>query len=627
MAKQQTKSRRDEDLTGQLGTRLRHFMHLESTSATLLVIASLLALAWANSPWSHGYEHLWETVVSVRFGDVGLSMSLHHWVNDGLMVVFFFVVGLEVRRELAVGELTDRRRMVVPLIAGAGGLLLPAMIYLLLNPSGEAARGWGIVIGTDTAFLLGMLALVGPAVSTQLRIFLLTLTVIDDIVAVSVIGVAYTEQLEIGPLVVAGLALVGIFVLDRVKVWRAGPYVLLVLIAWVATLGAGLHASIAGMLAGLLVPAAEPTRAQMEVATSRFRAFRQSPLPTLQRETRDELTRTISVNERLQETLHVPTSYFIVPVFALANAGVDLRDGVLGEALSSPVTWGVVAGLVLGKTLGIGGGALVATRLRLGQLPQGVGGGHVLGGAALSGIGFTVALLITTLAFDSETLRRDAIVGVLLSVVLASALGWVIFQLSARFLGQRDAALPKVLSTPVDPERDHIYGAEDAEITLVEYLDYECPFCARATGTANEVRDYFGPRIRYVVRHLPLPQHPHAELAAVAAEAAGRQGRFWEMHKHLFDHQNELEHQDLAGYAGALGLDVEQFLRDLEDPDLAEHVREDMASANDSGARGTPTFFVGTHRHEGRYDARTLIAALERSATGETARLGIRSRR
>ncbi|MGH3349439.1 MAG: Na+/H+ antiporter NhaA [Nocardioides sp.] len=627
MGTQQSRTRGDADPTGQLGTALRHFVHLESTSAALLVVASLLALAWANSAWSHGYEHLLETVLSVRFGDVGLSMSLHHWVNDGLMVVFFFVVGLEVRRELAVGELTDRRRMVVPLVAGTGGLILPALIYLIFNHSGEAARGWGIVIGTDTAFLLGMLALVGPAVSTQLRIFLLTLTVIDDIVAVSVIGVAYTEQLQIGPLVAAGLALVGIFVLDRVKVWRAGPYVLLVLIAWIATLGAGLHASIAGMLAGLLVPAAEPTRAQMEVATSRFRAFRQSPLPTLQRETRDELTRTISVNERLQETLHVPTSYLIVPVFALANAGVDLRDGVLGEALTSPVTWGVVAGLVLGKTLGIGGAAYLATRLRIGRLPQGVGGGHVLGGAALSGIGFTVSLLITTLAFDSETLQRDAIVGVLISVVLASALGWVIFQVAARYLGQRDAALPKVLSPPVDPARDHVFGAEDAEVTLVEYLDYECPFCARATGTANEVRDYFGPRIRYVVRHLPLPQHPHAELAAVAAEAAARQGKFWEMHKHLFAHQSELEHKDLAGYAGELGLNIEEFLRDLEDPELAQHVRDDMDSATASGARGTPTFFVGTHRHEGRYDARTLIAALERTATGETARLGMRSRR
>ncbi|GGR53810.1 Na+/H+ antiporter NhaA [Nocardioides luteus] len=627
MAKDQTQCARDEDLTGQLGTTLRHFMHLESTSAALLVVASLLALAWANSPWSAGYEHLWETGLSVRLGDIGLSMNLHHWVNDGLMVVFFFVVGLEVRRELAVGELTDRRRTVVPLIAGAGGLIVPALLYLMLNPSGEAARGWGVVIGTDTAFLLGMLALVGPTVSTQLRIFLLTLTVIDDIVAVSVIGVAYTDQLELGPLVVAAVALVGIFVLDRVKVWRAAPYVLLVLIAWVATLGAGLHASIAGMLAGLLVPAAEPTRAQMEVATSRFRAFRQSPLPTLQRETRDELTRTISVNERLQESLHVPTSYLIVPVFALANAGVDLRDGVLGEALSSPVTWGVVIGLVLGKTLGIGAGAYAATRTGLGRLPQGVGGGHVLGGAALSGIGFTVALLITTLAFESETLQRDAVVGVLISVVLASALGWVIFQVAARFLGQRDAALPKLLSPPVDPDRDHIYGDEDAEVTLVEYLDYECPFCARATGTANEVRDYFGSRIRYVVRHLPLAQHPHAELAALAVEAAARQGRFWEMHRHLFNHQDQLEHQDLAGYAADLELDVEQFVRDMEDPDLAEHVRQDMASADASGARGTPTFFIGNRRHEGRYDARTLIAALERSATTEAPRLGTRTRR
>ncbi|MBO0843081.1 MAG: Na+/H+ antiporter NhaA [Nocardioides sp.] len=612
----QSKCSADTDLTGQIGFSLRQFMHTESASAGLLVAATLVALVWANSPWSDTYEHLWHVTASIRLDGHGLSMSLHHWVNDGLMVVFFFVVGLEVRRELAVGELTDRSRVVVPVVAGVGGMVLPVLVYLLLNPSGAAVRGWGTVIGTDTAFLLGMLALVGPAVSTQLRIFLLTLTVIDDIVAVSVIGLGYSGDLSLWPALLAAAALAGIAVLDRLRVWRADAYIVLVVVAWAATLGSGLHASIAGMLAGLLVPASEPTRAGLEAAASQFRAFRQSPLPSLQRETRDVLTRTISVNERLQESLHLPTSYVVVPLFALANAGVDLRGGVLGEALTSPVTWGIVAGLVIGKTLGIGGGSLLATRLRMGQLPQGVGLGHVFGGAALSGIGFTVALLIADLAFTDPVHRRDAIVGVLLSVVIASALGWVIFWFSARFLGQRDAALPKLLSPPVDPARDHVRGRVDAEITLVEFLDYECPFCARATGTAREVWAHFGDRLRWVVRHLPLPQHPHAELAALAVEAAGRQGRFWEMHEHLFAHQDQLELEDLAGYAEALGLDVEQFLRDLQDESLARHVREDMASAEASGARGTPTFFLGTHRHEGRYDAGTLIEQLERLAAG-----------
>ncbi|MEA4942931.1 MAG: Na+/H+ antiporter NhaA [Propionicimonas sp.] len=592
------------------------FMRTESGSAGLLVAATLIALIWANSPWSGIYHDLLETPVSLLAGDIGVSMSLHHWINDGLMVVFFFVIGMEVRHEFSVGELTERRQIVVPLIAGVGGMIVPAAIYLALNHTGEAAHGWGAVIGTDTAFLLGVLALVGPTVSTQLRVFLLTLTVIDDIVAVSVIGIAYTDHLNLAPLIVAAVALAGLVVLDRLDVWRASPYLALVALAWLSTLDSGVHASIAGMLAGLLIPASEPSRARVEAAATGFRAFRQSPLPSVQRATRDLLNRTISVNERLQEALHGCTSYVVVPVFALANAGVDLRGGVLGEALGSPVTWGVAGGLVLGKLIGIGTGALSAVRLGLGKLPQGVGSGHVLAGGALSGIGFTVALLIIELAFDDPALRDQATVGVLLSVVLATGLGWALFAIAARFFGQRDAERPRFLSEPVDPGRDHIYGHSSAEFTLVEYLDFECPFCAQTTGVTRDVCDHFGDRIRYVPRHFPLTDiHPHADLAAIAAEAAAKQGTYWEMHNLLFAHQDELELEDLVGYAGQLGLDTERFLRDLQDDRVARRVRRDVASGIASGVRSTPTFFIGNQRHVGPYDAQSLIAALEYNAS------------
>lgn len=622
-----SRSRPDEDFTGQVSAALRRFIRTESASAGLLLAAALLALAWANSPWSEAYHQLWETPLDILVNGRGLSWSLHEWVSDGLIVVFFFLVGLEVRREFSVGELTDRRRVVVPLVAGVTGILVPATLYLALNHDGEAARGWGVVIGTDTAFLLAMLALVGPAVSTQLRIFLLTLTVIDDIVAVTVIGVAYTERVEVLPLVVAALALAAIATLGWLGVWRAAPYVVLVGLAWLATVGSGLHASIAGMLAGLLVPAAAPTRASVEAAALQFRMFRQSPLPGLQRRTRAQLTRAISVNERFQESLHGVTSFLVVPVFAFASAGVDLRGGVLAEALASPVTWGVVLGLVVGKTVGTAAGVFAAQRLRLGRLPEGVGGGHVLGGAALSGIGFTVALLITDLAFDSEQLRREAIVGVLLSVVIASLLGRFVFALAARFFGQRDAALPTLLSRPVDPARDHVQGPADAEVTLVEYLDFECPFCAKATGSARQVREHFGNRLRYVVRNLPLEMHPNSLMAAVAAEAAGRRDRYWEMHDELFAHQDKLQLEDLVGYATAIGLDLDQFLRDVQDDELARRVAEDKATAGESGARCTPTFFVGDRRHEGPYDAATLIDALEAHVAMQPAGGGTRSGR
>lgn len=599
-------------LIGQVSGPLRNFLGTESGSAGLLLIAALAALAWANSPGSGVYESLWATTASVRVGEAELAMNLGHWVNDGLMVVFFFIIGLEVRREFSVGELTDRRRAVVPLLAGIGGMIVPALLYLLINPSGEGARGWGVVIGTDTAFLLGVLALVGPSLSTQLRIFLLTLTVIDDIVAVAVIGVVYSEALNVPWLLGAFGLLVVLGVLSRMRVWRSSPYLIVLLALWLATVEAGLHASIAGMLAGLLVPAFAPRRSDVEGAASLFHAFRQSPMPSVGYSAKKGLARAVSVNERLQTVLHPWTSFAIVPLFALANAGVDVRGGLLEESLRSPVTWGVVVGLVVGKLVGIGGGALGAVRLRLGALPQGVGPGQVLGGAALSGIGFTVSLLIVGLAFDTPQVRDEATVGVLMAAALSSLVGWVIFRLAAVLRGELTADLPRVLDRPVEVGRDHMRGPVDAPLTLVEYVDFECPFCARATGVTRELREHFGDELRYVVRHLPLPDvHAHAEGAALAAEAAGVQGRFWEMHDILFAHQDQLEIEDLLGYAGDLSLDVEQFARDLENARHARRVREDVASAEASGARGTPTFFIGTSRHVGPHDTQTLTRALE----------------
>ncbi|WP_226925112.1 Na+/H+ antiporter NhaA [Georgenia thermotolerans] len=603
---------RRRQLLGQLSEPLRRYLRTESGGATLLLGATVVALLWANSPWSGAYEGLWATPVALRVGEATLAMDLGHWVNDGLMAVFFLVIGLEVRRDLAVGELTDRRRVVLPLVAGIGGMVVPALLYLLVVRGGEAAAGWGIVIGTDTAFLLGTLALVGPSASTQLRVFLLTLTVVDDIVAVTVIAVAYSGPPEVGGLAAAAACVVALAVMARIGVWRTWPYALATLALWGATLAAGVHGSLAGMVAGLLIPAYPPRRAEVETAAGRFRAFRQSPLADVGRSAQVALARAVPVNERLQLVLHPWASYVVVPLFALANAGVDLRGGVLGAALTSALTWAVVVGLVVGKFVGIGATTLGGSALGLGRLPQGVGPGQALGGAALSGIGFTVALLIAGLAFDRTALRDDATVGVLLALPLATGLGWLVFRLAAVLHGETTADLPTALDRPVDPARDHVRGPAAAPVTLVEYGDFECPFCAKATGAAREVRAHFGADLRYVFRHLPLPDvHPHAELAAAAAEAAGAQGMFWEMHDLLFAHQDELELADLAGYAGELGLDVEAFLRDVDGQRHAAQIREDVASAEASGARGTPTFFVGDRRHVGPYDAQTLIAALE----------------
>lgn len=601
-------------LAAHLSAPIQRFLNTEAGSAGLLLAATIVALLWANSPWSSAYEALWHTQGSVSLAGWQVSMDLAHWVNDGLMALFFFVVGLEVRREFSVGELAHRRGAAIPILAALGGLTLPAVLYLAFSPSGEAGDGWGVVIGTDTAFMLGALAVVGPTFSSQLRVFLLTLTAVDDIIAVSVIGVFYSRSLHLPALIVMLVASAVLYLLSRLGVWRAVPYLLVGTVLWLAAFAAGLHAAIAGMLGGLLVAAHAPAREAVEGAARRFHAFRQSPGAAIGRSANVGIARAVSVNERLQASLHPWASYVIVPLFALANAGVDLRHGVLVEALTSRITWVVAGALVVGKLLGIGLTSLVGVRAGLGKLPAGVGMGHVFGGAALSGIGFTVALLIAGLAFRDPLLRDQAVVGVFLAALIATPLGWLIFRMTAMVRGDADADLPRFLDRPVDPDSDYIRGRPDAPLTIVEYADFECPFCARATGVAAELRERFGDDLLYAFRHLPLYDvHPHAELAAQAAVAAGAQGRFWQMHDMLFAHQDRLEFEDIVGYAADLGLDVDTFLRDLDSDETAARIRADVASAEASGARGTPTFYIGTRRHTGPHDTETLARALEAS--------------
>jgi len=590
-------------------------MAAETGSAGLLLAAAVVAMIWANSPAASAYESVFATEFSINLGEWSLSDDLRHWIDEGLMAIFFFVIGLEVRHELSVGELTDRRRVSVPLIAGVGGMVIPAAIFLLINPSGDAASGWGVVIATDTAFVLGALALVGPRASTQLRIFLLTVAIVDDIVAITIIGLFYSDAPDPVAVAVAALCLILIALLPRLGIWQTWAYLGLGVVLWIAAFESGLHPTLAGMLAGLLVVSRPPEKVEVEDAARTARAFRQSPLPEVARDARRSVERAVSPNERLQAMLLPLASFVIVPLFALANAGVDLRGGAIAEALSSPLTWGVIAGLVVGKLLGISAGALAAVRSGLGRLPRGVGQGQVVGGAALSGIGFTVSLLIVELAFDDQALKDQAKVGVLAAAILAVAVSWLLFKAAAVFRGETSAGLPRRLDMPVDPERDHIRGPLDAPLTLVEYGDFECPFCGRSTGMINELQVEMGEELRYVFRHLPLPEvHPHAELAAEASEAAASQDRFWQMHDLLYAHQGQLDIEDLIGYAAHLDLDVDRFVCEIREGRNSSRIREDAAAADASGAQSTPTFFVGDWRHTGPYDAVTLAAELRAHA-------------
>ena len=604
-----TESRRD--LAAQVARPMRQFLATESGSAGLLLLAAVAALIWSNSPVADSYDSFWGTALSFSVGDWSIDHSFRYWIDEALMALFFFVIGMEVRRELSMGELTDRKRVAVAVLGGIGGMLLPAAIFLAINAGSGNEHGWGIVIATDTAFLLGALAIVGPKFPTQLRVFLLTLAIVDDIVAISVIGVFYSESLDPIAIAICVAALILIALFPRLGVWRSSAYLAAGVVAVIAAMESGFHATLAGMIAGLLVAAYPPQPKKVEKAARKARAFRQSPLPEVALSANQSVQQAVSPNERFQNILHPFTSYLIVPLFALANAGVDLRGGVLADALGSTLTWGIVAGLVLGKTLGITTGVVAAIKTGVGQLPRGIGKGQTVGGAALSGIGFTISLLIARLAYDDIETQDRAVVGIFIASILAVLFAWTIFKLAAVFRGEVSAGLPRFLDSPFDPERDHFLGNPDANFILVEYGDYECPYCGRATGMVRDLREQMGEQMVYVYRHLALVDvHPHAELAAEAAEAANAQGKFWEMHVELYDHQGDLDIEDLIGYAGKLELDVDQFVEDVQSGRFSKRVQEDAASGDASGAHGTPTFFVNGIRHTGAYDAVSLAEEL-----------------
>jgi Na+/H+ antiporter NhaA len=598
-----------------LARPVRVFLDTEAGGATILLAATLVALLWANSPWGGSYEDLWRSELSIRLAGAELSHDLRDWVNDGLMSFFFFVVALEIRRELDTGELRERRRVAVPVLAGLGGMLVPALIYLAFTAGTEAGHGWGTVMATDTAFALGALALVGRRWPVRVRVFLLTLVIVDDVGALLVIALAYTDDLALPPLLVAVAIFVLVVALRAAGIRHGAPYLLLGVGLWLALMETGVHASIAGVAMGLLATAHPPTRTDLQQAATRWRMFREQPTYRYARSATRGVAQAISPNERMQELYHPWTSFVIVPLFALANAGVALGGELLRESATSPVTLGIVCGLVLGKSLGIIGTSWLATRRRLGGFPLTLPWPPLVGAATLAGIGFTVSLFIAEISFEQVVLA-EAKVGILAASVLAAGLGWVVFRIIERLpkriqLGGRTLAVEPLvdLADPVDPERDHLRGPRDAPVTLLEYGDYECPYCGQAEPVIRELLAQFGADLRYVFRHLPLTEvHPNAQLAAEAAEAAGAQGRYWEMHDALFSHQDRLRPAHLAEYAGELGLDVEHFTEKLRRRRYAPRVAHDVDSADQSGVSGTPTFFVNGRRQRGAFDLDSLAA-------------------
>ncbi|MDX3111208.1 Na+/H+ antiporter NhaA [Nonomuraea angiospora] len=591
---------------------LRAFLRTEAGSTTVLLVATVLALLWANSPWGDTYEAFWHTPMGISFGDADFSLDLRHWVNDGLMSVFFFVIGLEVSYEVRLGQLRDRRLIAVPAVAAFGGMLVPAGVYLLLNFGGPGAGGWGVPIATDTAFVLGVLAIVGARCPDPLRAFLLTLAIVDDVLAIMIIAIFYTASLSIPALLTAVVILGAIVTLRWLRIWRAPAYVVLGFALWVATLESGIHPTLVGIALGLLVFVYAPTDQKLLLAGEAVQEFTSEPSARAAREATRRVQRAVSVNERLQLRLHPWSSYVIVPIFALANAGVRLDGETLRAALTSPVSIGVALGLVLGKFVGISLGTWLPLRFGWGILPGNLVWGQLLGGAAVSGIGFTVALFIVDLAFSGSPVQAQAKIGILAGSLLSALLGWVIFRLAwdrggvcAPPEAEPPEELPDRLTVPVGPA-DHVRGPENAKITIVEYGDFECPYCGRLHPVLEEIRRK-NPDVRMVFRHYPIRTlHPRAASAAIVSEAAADRGRFWEMHDILYDNQRFLTDADLEHYAAELDVDPWSDV-----PGHAARIALHEESGRDSGVRGTPTLFLNGVRYQGGLDEGSISRALD----------------
>ena len=417
------------------------FVQVEASSGIVLLIAALVALIWANSPWSDAYFGFWQTPLSIDVSLVHIEEDLQQLVNDGLMTIFFFLVGLEIKRELAHGELSDRRRALLPAAAALGGMIVPALIYTALNAGGPGSAGWGIPMATDIAFALGVLSLFNRRVPFSVKIFLLGLAIADDIGAIMVIAIFYTSQINLTALALAGAIFGGILLLRRTGVRNIDIYTVAGAALWVAVFESGLHATLTGVALGLLTPAQAFYRSGsfVSAANELVNRYREA----LARGSADEQqgllgqievlsTGTEAPLDRLERQLHPWGSYAIVPLFALANAGVTISSDVAQAAVESPISLGTALGLLAGKPLGIFLFTWLAIRLGLSELPTGANWGHVIGVGMLGGIGFTVSLLITSLAFDEASLVDEAKLGVLVASALAGVIGFAFLWLVSR---------------------------------------------------------------------------------------------------------------------------------------------------------------------------------------------------
>jgi len=419
---------------------IQEFLHQEASGGILLIIATVIALAWANSPFAESYHHLWHTYLSIDLGGIGLKYSLHHWINDGLMVIFFFVVGLEIKRELLVGELSSVKKAALPIAAALGGMIFPALIYTIFNLGTEGASGWGIPMATDIAFVVGILALLGKRVPLALKIFILALAIVDDLGAVLVIAIFYTSNISFTSLLIAGGFLVLLIAMNRMGVRNLLIYTLVGVGLWLAFLKSGVHATVAGVLLAFTIPVSA------RINTKKFKNATESLLKDFDNagehgdnvltnsdrlsiidQIENNCEKILTPLQRFEHGLHPWVSFFIMPVFALANAGVTIGSG-LTSALTNPVSIGIILGLFLGKQIGIFSFSYLAVKLKLASEPEGVSWMKIYAASVLAGIGFTMSLFIANLAFSSPELLNISKVGILAGSLLSGVVGFIILK-------------------------------------------------------------------------------------------------------------------------------------------------------------------------------------------------------
>ena len=425
----------DGRLARRVGMPVRRFLHVEASGGVVLLLAAISALIWANSPWSDSYYNFWHTDFELVIGSYQMGGESHHLtletlVNDALMAIFFFVVGLEIKRELVSGQLKDPKAAALPVIAAIGGMVFPALIYVAFNANGDASSGWGIPMATDIAFAVGVISLLGNRIGRPLKVFLLSLAIADDIGAIIIIAIFYTSDLSISWFITA-LIIMGIIILiRRLHIWYIPIYIALGTALWLATFESGIHATIAGVALGLATPAKpQQTKEEGLAALEWLRDKGENIYPVDVRLTAMELRESqVSVAERIESALHPISSFIIIPIFALANAGVNMGDGLLQDAASSPVTWGIGLGLIVGKIFGISFMTWLGMKLPFTVAPPGLNFLSLLGLAATAGIGFTVSLFITNLAFDDMTIINQSKIGVLFASVIAGIFGLMLLR-------------------------------------------------------------------------------------------------------------------------------------------------------------------------------------------------------